>query len=208
LTLRHSRSTNTLSRQASLLALHDFDKAGLSIAGTLQRSTRRFSFEHNAKIIDLGLRLADVRDLGLDETSAEDAFDRGSDFAKRQNLQLNGATEEEVEFLLTRRIELNALTSDQLVGLIERKLAEHGIRKVIPEADLLGDAYRLFVSSARLEKIVEKAIEDIEDQDDLDAPVDLGERVAEYLQQHSESGWDAAVAAIADDDDPDEGGGE
>jgi hypothetical protein len=166
----------------------------------LKRSTRRFSFEHNAKIIDLGLRLPDVRDLDL-EASAEDAFDRGGDFAKRQNLQLNGATEDEVEFLLTQRVELNALTSDQLVGFIERKLAEQGIRKVIPQAGLLGDAYRLFVNSARLEKIVEKATKGIEDQDDLDAPVDLGERVAEYLQQHPESRWDAAVAAIADEDD-------
>ena len=57
-----------------------------------------------------------------------------------------------LEFLLNRRVELNALASDQLVGFIERKLAEHGIRKVIPQADLLGDAYRLFVNSARLEK--------------------------------------------------------
>jgi hypothetical protein len=76
---------------------------------------------------------------------------------------------------------------------------------VIPQAGLLGDAYRLFVNSARLQKIVEQAIEDMEDRDDLDAPVDLGERVAEYLQQHPESRWDAAVAAIADEDDPDEG---
>jgi hypothetical protein len=198
-TAARSLIDNLCRKQVPLLALHDFDKAGLSIAGTLQRSTRRFSFEHNASIIDLGLRLADVRDLGL-ETSAEDAFDRGGDFAKRRNLQLNGATEDEVEFLLNQRVELNALTSDQLVGFIERKLVEHGIRKVIPQADLLGDAYRLFVNSARLEKIVEKAIEDIEDQDDLDPPVDLGERVTEYLRQHPESRWDAAVAAIAAND--------
>jgi hypothetical protein len=206
-TAARSLIDNLCRKQVPLLALHDFDKAGLSIAGTLKRSTRRFSFEHNASIIDLGLRLADVRDLGL-ETSAEDAFDRGGDFAKRRNLQLNGATDDEVEFLLNQRVELNALTSDQLVGFIERKLAEHGIRKVIPQADLLGEAYRLFVNSARLEKIVEEAIEDIEDQDDLDAPVDLRERVAEYLQRHPESRWDAAVAAIADEIGPDERVGE
>jgi hypothetical protein len=200
-TAARSLIDNLCRKQMPLLALHDFDKAGLSIAGTLKRSTRRFSFENNAKIIDLGLRPADVRDLGL-ETSAEGAFDRGGDFAKRKNMQLNGATEEEMEFLLAQRVELNALTSDQLVGFIERKLAAHGIRKVIPQADLLGDAYRLFVNSARLEKIVKKAIEEIEDQDDLDAPVDLGERAAEYLQQHPESRWDAAVRAIADEDDP------
>ena len=195
-TAARSLIDNLCHKQVPLLALHDFDKAGLSIAGTLKRSTRRFSFENNARIIDLGLRLPDVRDLGL-ETSAEDAFDRGSDSKKRENLGLNSATEEEAEFLLRQRVELNALTADQLVEFIEGKLDEHGITKVIPEGDLLGDAYRLFVNSARLEEIVETAIEDMEDQDDVVAPLDLGARVAEYLKQHPESRWDEAVAEIA-----------
>lgn len=72
-----------------------------------------------------------------------------------------------------QRVELNALTSDQLVAFIEGKLAEHNIKKVIPDPDLLRDAYRLFVNSARVEKIVAKTIEDIE-SNDLPAPADLG----------------------------------
>lgn len=204
-TAARSLIDNLCRSHVPLLALHDFDKAGLSIAGTLKRNTRRFSFEHNTRIIDLGLRLTDVCDLDL-EASAEAAFDRGSDFAKRENLRLNSATEEEIEFLLARRVELNALPSGQLVGFIEGKLAEHGIKKVIPQANLLGDAYRLFAKSARLEKIVQKTIEEIDDHDH-DAPVDLGKRVAEYLQQHRESRWDAAVAAIVAEDNQ-EGGDE
>jgi hypothetical protein len=197
-TAARSLIDNLCRNQVPLLALHDFDKAGLSIAGTLTRGTRRFSFEHNARIIDLGLRLTDVHDLDL-KASAEDAFDRGSNSVKRDNMLLNGATEEEVKFLLTQRVELNALTSDQLVGLIERKLAEFGIRKVIPQAELLVDAYRLFVNSARIKVKVAEATGNIDDQD-IHAPVDLGERVAGYLQQHPESRWDAAVAAIVAED--------
>ena len=64
--------------QVPLLVLHDFDKAGFSIIGTLKRDTRRFSFSHQVRIIDLGLRLADIRALDLVD-SAEFAFDRGSD---------------------------------------------------------------------------------------------------------------------------------
>jgi DNA topoisomerase VI subunit A len=41
-----------------LLLLHDFDKAGFSIAGTLQRDTRRYEFQNNITTIDLGLSLA------------------------------------------------------------------------------------------------------------------------------------------------------
>lgn len=75
-TAARSLIDNLCRKQVPLLVLHDFDKAGLSIAGTLQRNTRRFSFEHNVEVIDLGLRLVDVRDLDL-EDSAEDAFDLG-----------------------------------------------------------------------------------------------------------------------------------
>jgi DNA topoisomerase 6 subunit A-like protein len=189
---------NLYRHQVPPLVLHDFDKAGFSIIGTLKRDTRRFSFDHQAKIIDLGLRLVDVRDLDL-EASAEAAFDRGRDSAKRENLRENGATREEAEFLLTRRVELNALTSDQLVAFIERKLAEHGIKKLIPKTDLLRDAYRLFINSKRVEEIVEKTMEDIENED-VAVPTNLRDRVAAYLRQHPELRWDEAVAAIAEDD--------
>jgi hypothetical protein len=181
-------------QQVPLLALHDFDKAGLSIIGTLMRDTRRFTFSHDTKIIDLGLRLADVYELGL-ESSAEAAFDCGRDSAKSDNLRLNGATPEEVEFLLTQRVELNALTSDQLVGFIEGKLNEHGIRKLIPGDELLRDAYRLFVHSKRVEKVVDQAISEIENEY-VAVPADLSVRVALHLRQHPEMRWDQAVAVI------------
>jgi Topoisomerase 6 subunit A/Spo11, Toprim domain len=183
--------------EVPLLTLHDLDKAGFSIVGTLKRDTRRFTFGNQAKVIDLGLRLADVRKLGL-EASAEDAFDRGRDAAKLENLRLNGATREEARFLLTQRVELNALTSGQLVAFIEGKLNEHGIKKLIPNADLLRDAYRLFVNSKRVEKVVADTIKDIETEK-IATPGNLSARVAAHLRQHPKLRWDAAVAAIAED---------
>ena len=45
----------------------------------------------------------------------------------RDTLRRHGAIGEETDFLLEgRRIELNAMTSDQFVGFDERKLAEAG----------------------------------------------------------------------------------
>jgi DNA topoisomerase VI subunit A len=183
--------------KVSLFVLHDFDKAGLSILGTLKRDTRRFSFSHEVRIIDLGLRLADVREIGL-EASAEAAFDRGRDSKKLENLRLNGATKQEADFLLSKRVELNALTSDQLVAFVERKLAKHGVKKLVPKAELLGVAYRLFVRSKRVEEIIVKTIAGIENQD-VDAPANLGARVAAHLKEHPELRWDQAVAAIAEE---------
>ena len=189
---------NLCQHQVPLLGLHDFDKAGFSIIGTLKRDTRRFAFGNQVRIIDLGLRLADVRKLGL-LSSAEAVFDRGRDSAKRENLRENGATREEAEFLLKRRVELNALTSDQLVAFIERKLAEHGIKKLIPKTDLLRDAYRLFINSKRVEEIVAEAIDDIESEN-ITVPANLSTRVAAHLRQHPKLRWDRAVAAIAEKD--------
>jgi hypothetical protein len=183
--------------QVPLLVLHDFDKAGFSIIGTLKRNTRRFSFSHQAKIIDLGLRLADIRKLGL-EAGAETAFDRGSDDAKRENLRKNGATRDEIEFLLTQRVELNALTSDQLVAFIEGKLVKHGIKKLIPKAGLLCDAYRLLVRSKHVEEIVEQTLAEIE-SNDIAVPANLTARVATHLRQHPKMRWDEAVGAIAEE---------
>jgi hypothetical protein len=184
--------------QIPLLVLHDFDKSGFSIIGTLRQATRRYAYGNRIKVIDLGLRLADVRALGL-EASAEDAFDRGSDAKRRQNMLRNGATAEEADFMLHQRVELNALTSDQLVAFIERKLTEHGIKKIIPDADLLRDAYRLFATNKRVEEIVAEAVEDV-NADDIDAPDDIHERVAAYLKEHPTASWAEAVAAFAEDD--------
>jgi hypothetical protein len=187
---------NLCQCKVPLLALHDFDKAGMSIAGTLRRDTRRFSFTRRVKVIDLGLRLTDIRELGL-EASAEDVFDRGSDAAKLRNLKLNGATREEAEFLLQRRAELNALPSDQLVAFIERKLIEHGIRKVVPNDDLLRDAYNLYAKSKRVEEIVAEAISEVDDED-IPVPDDLSARVTALLKKDPKLRWDEAVAAIVE----------
>jgi hypothetical protein len=77
------------------------------------------------EVFDLGFRLEDVA--GLED---EPHSDGGSEQARAANLRDNGATEEEIRFLLKRRVELNAMTSDQLVAFLERKLTEHGVKKI------------------------------------------------------------------------------
>jgi hypothetical protein len=182
-------------QQLPLLVLHDFDKAGFSIVGTLKRDTTRYTFRHNTTVIDLGLRLADVRTLRL-ERSAEAAFDRGSDSAKRENLKLNGAINAEIDFLLNQRVELNALTSDQLVAFIERKLALHGIKKVVPGNDTLAAAYRLFARGKEAEEIVTRELEKLTNAA-VAVPRDLDARIRKYLKEHPQERWDDAVRAIS-----------
>ena len=55
------------------------------------------------------------------------------------------------------------MTLRQFIDLIERKLAEHGIGKVIPDEDRINEAYRLFVRNDRIKQTVDAAIEAMED---------------------------------------------
>ena len=59
---------------AKLLVAHDFDKAGFSIAGTLHRSTRRYTFANRIEVIDVGLRLEQVEayDLADEEVRCDE----------------------------------------------------------------------------------------------------------------------------------------
>jgi len=182
-----------------IFCLHDFDKSGFSILATLSRDTRRYTFRKKPKVIDLGLRLEDVRELGL-EDSAEDVFDDRDNDQRRLNLLENGATEEEAKFLLDFRVELNALTANQLVEFIERKLAEHGVKKVVPHAELVRDAYRLFASNALVQDSAEAVIAEAIKSANVTVPDGLVDRVTAYLEENPEAPWDDAVAAIVNED--------
>ena len=130
-----------------VFCIRDFDVTGFTIAGTLGRDTRRYSWTSKGAI-DLGLRLEDIQKYGLE---SEDVYYKGANgrtlsddqsirLKIRDQLKENGATEEEIEFLLRRRVELNAFTSDQLIEWIEEKLDEHGVEKVVPEEETLAKA--------------------------------------------------------------------
>ena len=52
----------TLSHQGvTILVLHDFDKAGIEILDKFQLDTRRYAYDNDLNVIDLGLRLVDAQ---------------------------------------------------------------------------------------------------------------------------------------------------
>ncbi len=185
-----------------LLVVHDFDKAGFSIVGTLMRDTRRYSFRNRIHVIDLGLRLDDVE--GLER---ETVYSDVSVSKVRANLRENGATQEEIEFLLSERVELNAFASDELITWIEAKLEEHGVKKVVPDVDTLDAAYQRMRKQAIAQKHIDKLIAGM-DEDDTEAPDDLSDRVADRLEKDPALAWDAAMREIVVDEIGDEGGAE
>jgi hypothetical protein len=201
-----SRSlVDTLCGQAGipLLVLHDFDKSGLSILGTLHQDTRRFSFANEIRIMDLGIRLADAKENDL--KSEECYHTENPTF----NLRKNGATDEEIEVLrgkatsdgyCGRRVELNAFASDKFVSWIEAKLNQHGVKKLVPDQSTLEDAFR----RATAAKYMNDQLDEIEKEaakhaKDIAIPADLSAQVERKLGRDRAIPWDVAVADIAGD---------
>jgi hypothetical protein len=178
-----------------LFLLHDFDLAGFLIAGTLQRDTRRYQFSSAVEVIDLGLRLDDID--GLEREPA--AATRTSASNLRAQLAKNGASNAEIEILLKERVELNALTSGDLIAMIERKLKAYGLEKVVPGDDLLAETYRAFHRSQRLrEKFKEMEQQFDKETEAADIPGDLEEQVRAVLAEHADLRWDDAIQVVLD----------
>jgi hypothetical protein len=180
-----------------LFVLHDFDVAGFLILGTVQRDTRRFEFTYTVEVIDLGLRLDDIAELEREPAAATRINQRDL----MRQLGENGATEAEINILLHERVELNAMTSDALVEMIERKLDEYGLEKVVPEDELLGETYRAFHRSQLLRKRFEAMEQDFDKEAEAVAvPDDLAEQVRLILEEHDDLRWDEAIHLVLNPD--------
>jgi hypothetical protein len=186
-----------------LLLLHDFDKAGFSIAGTLQRDTRRYEFQNSITTVDLGLSLADVEAMLLE--SEYQHHPKASKSALIENLRKNGASDVEIAFMFadfdklrsTRRVELNAMTSQQFITSVERKLSANGVAKVVPDQELLAEAYAVMEKGHRLQETAADLADDVDEEDaDSTAPKNLQRRVRAWLKRNPLERWDAAVRAI------------
>ena len=181
------------------LVLHDFDKAGFSIVGTLRRSTWRYQFKRPPEVIDLGLRLADVK---AEKLEGEPVTLKGKD--PETNLRLNGATDEEIAYLTGdgsgdgQRVELNAMTSPQFVAWLERKLKEHGVTKMIPDEQVLILAFRQAHLAHRINREMKRLFEAMrKEAESVAVPNGLARRVKCALKQNPERAWDAVISDFA-----------
>jgi hypothetical protein len=177
-----------------LFVLHDFDVAGFMILGTLQRDTRRYQFSRAIEAIDLGLRLADIA--GLEREPA--AATKTSAALLRDQLAKNGATDEETAVLIAERVELNAMASDDLIAMIERKLKDYRLQKVIPDNDLLGEAYQAFHRSKELREEFEELESEFQESE-IKVPKNLRNRVRAVLKRHPDLRWDDAIQIVLDE---------
>jgi len=192
-----------LGRQGhKVLVVHDFDPSGFSIVGTLRRGARGSRGRApTGQVVDLGLRLEDIAGL-----QREPFYYRQHKKDPAVNLRRNGATEAEIAILVQagdyrcwqgERVELNAMTSDQIVEWLERKLEAAGVKKVIPEEKVLGQAFVRAWGLQILKKQAEKLRKRVS-KEKAEIPPDLQANVRQLLSERPELSWDEAIWQIAE----------
>jgi hypothetical protein len=177
-----------------VLVAHDFDVSGFSIFGTLGRSTRRYRFESAVPVVDIGLRLADIEEMGLEP----EPYDPQGWERRAITLARHGATPAEIAYLRRQRVELNAMPAGVFVEYLERKLTEHGAEKVVPAAAVLAQHARSVVNRTLLNRRLDAIRDEAEaEAERLALPADLRRRVEAALRRYPALSWDLAVAEIA-----------
>jgi hypothetical protein len=142
------------------------------------------------------LRLKDVDGLEAEDVHFESAC------KARENLRENGATNEEIDFLIHKRVELNAFASDEFIAWIEGKLREHGITKVVPDRDIIASAYKRMRRQALVQERINEALVKggEEAAEPPPPPDDIIDRITKRLTYDPALCWDAALREIAEDD--------
>jgi hypothetical protein len=196
----------------TIYVLHDFDSMGFTIARTLAEDTDCYQFKSAVNIVDIGLRLHDIDGLEREPVVYKHRTD------PRIAMIENGITPEEANILVQggrpgrwhgERVELNALSSGALVELIETRLTEHGVKKVVPDSKTLADAFRK-IKAARakekaLEKIMGKYLPEIQKElsrhveAEVKAPDNLQELITEKISGNG-SWWKPALDEIVRQD--------
>lgn len=178
-----------------ILVAHDLDVAGIRIFGTFGADGRRYKYEESPDIHRLGLTLSQAREMKLQSEIQEFTADKQTVIS---GLRAYGvATEEELEFLASeRRIELNAMTSDQFIRWLERCLYAHA-EKVIPSQETIEDRARHLIGLQHVRDDVEKLEKQAKEfAAKADLPADLAEKIRRELDGDPELPWDVALTRI------------
>jgi hypothetical protein len=92
------------------------------------------------------------------------------------------------------------MTSGALIEMIEVKLKDYGLKKVVPADDVLAETYRAFHRSNQLaEKFEELEAEFEEEEEDIAVPKNLRNKVSDVLKKHADLRWDDAMQTVLDD---------
>jgi len=186
-----------------VFVLHDFDFAGFKILKSLREGVR---LSQGTDVIDLGLRLEDIEGLQDEPVTYKTNVNPG------YYLRSCGCSPDEIDFLVKqgyyqytgRRVELNAMTSEQLISWIKKKLDENGVEKFIPDRDILIKGYQrakyLQLIDDKIQEITDSIKNDSEDISEKELNgiyEELTDKLKDKLKDDPGLSWDEAIWEIA-----------
>jgi hypothetical protein len=115
----------------AVFCAHDADASGTMIYQSLQQATRARG-ARKIQIINLGLDPWEATKMDLEVETLEETrrFKAVANYVRARGGQWEN-------WLQTSRVELNAMTTPQLIDWLDRKMLMHGDGKLIPPADVL-----------------------------------------------------------------------
>ena len=111
------------------------------------------------------------------------------------HLEVNDVEPEGARFLMyqKRRVEINAMTTGEILDLIERAFEEHAT-KVLPDQLHLEGAWKEQLLSAHLEKVEAEIRDELTLQE---MPDNLMADIEAILKEDPRKSWDQAVREVA-----------
>jgi hypothetical protein len=185
-------------RGIPLLVLHDFDKYGFSICQCISKVSWAaeeadrvvYKFQNKINVVDLGLRLEDVKKWGLkpERCTFSGTFDGGCHITQDEKDYLRGG----------QRVELNAFASEAFITFVEEKLRWAGIKKkFVPDDQTLKAAFQRAHLIAEMNAMVKNAREAAEEAASaLKVPKTLRSKIRNGLRTNPEKPWDTVLYEI------------
>jgi len=134
-----------------VFCIHDADAAGTTIYQALQEGTKARP-GRMVTIINLGLEPAEALAMGLE---VEEVVRQNK---KRQPVA-DYVNEDDADWLQEHRVELNAMTSPQLLDWLDRKMQDYG-EKLVPPTEVLEEHLQQEVGARLEQRFTEQAIRD------------------------------------------------
>jgi hypothetical protein len=146
----------------TVYAAHDADASGTMIYQTLQEATKARG-ARKIEIVNIGLEPWEAVEMDFDV----EEFEQGEtkDGEERQRPVANYVREYDeahgegwADWLQTSRVELNAMTTPELIEWLDRKMAEHGAVKLIPASKVIADEFENKLATAVATAVTERIL--------------------------------------------------
>jgi hypothetical protein len=183
-----------------VFCVHDADASGTMIYQTLQEATKARG-ARKVRIVNLGLEPWEAIEMGLEVETLEEA--------KRQKpvaeyISEHGGNWE--NWLQTHRVELNAMTTPQLIQWLDQKMADHGNGKLIPPTHVLEQELADRIESKVRAAITERILREARIDDQVAAVIGairkpdgtkLARDIKGLFEQQSDREWRDAIEVVA-----------